>query len=427
VISRRWLRATSLGVWCLAFDVGSAYAQNAKRPAPNPARQTVLADSLSVYLITIGEGSAYWEKFGHNALWFLDRSKGINVAYNWGTFDFGAPDFLSRVLINDSKYWVDTVQTEILLDFYRRYDRTIEIQRLNFTPDQAHKAYDYSVWNARQENKFYRYDYFRDNCSTRVRDVIDRALGGALKTWTGSTQVDRSYRSESLRLVDDMKLVQFGIDIALGPPADRQLSIWEDLFVPSRLRDAIRTVRVQVNGSEAPLVSQDTVIYHSTAHEERESFPRLEIPYLVVGLIIGLEFMVVGWLKRRWAPASKVFLIEAAVWQGLVGLLGLVVLLGWLITQHVFWFRNENLFVANPLSIWLAVLMIASIWRPRLMRSASIIAVICAALGVLALFGKVTNVLSQDNAPLILLLLPPHLATAYSMWRASRPAAAVSA
>jgi hypothetical protein len=409
------------------LGVGSANAQNAKRPAPTIARQTVKSDSLSVYLITIGEGTAYWEKFGHNALWFLDRSKGINVAYNWGTFDFGAPDFLKRQLIGDTRYWVEGVPAELLLDFYRRYDRTIEIQRLNFTPEQAHKAYDYAQWNAREENKFYRYDYFRDNCSTRVRDVIDRALGGALKTWTGSTQVDRSYRSESLRLVDDMKLVQFGIDIALGEPADRHLSVWEDLFVPSRLRDAIRTVKIQVNGDEVPLVSQDRVVYRSIAHEERESFPELELGYLILGLVIALEFIVVGWLKERWAPASKVFLIEAAIWQALVGVLGLIVLLAWLITQHVFWFRNENLFVANPLSIWLAALMIASIWRPRLTRPAFIVALICAGLGVVALFGKVTNILPQDNAPLILLLLPPQLATAFSMWRASRSAAPVGA
>jgi len=377
-------------------------------------------DSLSVYLITIGEGSAYWEKFGHNALWFLDRSKGIDVAYNWGTFDFAAPDFLTRVLINDSKYWVEGVPAGLMIDFYRRFDRTIEVQRLNLTPAQVHKAYDYALWNAREENKYYRYDYFRDNCSTRVRDVIDLALGGALKTWTGSTQVDRSYRSESVRLVDDMKLVQFGIGIALGEPADRHLSIWEDMFVPSRLRDAIRTVRVQVNGNEAPLVSQDTVVYRSTAHQERESFPALEIPYLIVGIILAIEFLVVGWLKRRWAPASKVFLVEAAIWQVLVGVLGLVVLLGWLITQHVFWFRNENLLVANPLSLWLAVLLLASVWRPRFTRPAFILALLCAAMGVLALLIRVTDALPQENAPIVLMLLPPHLAIAYSMWRASR-------
>ena len=409
-----------LRLFALGFLLSATVLPAQRRQPAADARKP--ADSLSVYLITIGEGKEYWEKFGHNALWFLDRSRNIDVAYNWGTFDFGAPDFLARIIVNDTKYWVEGVPAGLLLDFYRRFDRTIEIQRLNFTPEQAHKAYDYALWNAREENKFYRYDYFRDKCSTRVRDVIDRALGGALKTWTGSTQVDRSYRSESVRLVDDMKLVQFGIDIALGEPADRRLSLWEDLFVPSRLRDAIRTVKVQANGNEAPLVSQDTVVYRSKAHEERESFPELEIPYLILGLIIAVEFLVVGWLKTRWAPAPRVFLVEAAVWQGLVGVFGLVVLLGWMITQHVFWFRNENLLVANPLSLWLAVLLIASIWRPRLTRAAFIVALICAALGVLALLGKVTNILPQDNAPLILMLLPPHLATAYGMWRASRSA-----
>ena len=422
---RIWLRAIPFCVLCLALCVMRVDAQNVKRITQNAPRTTVLPDTLRVYLITIGEGKYYWEKFGHNALWFVNPARGINVAYNWGTFDFNAPDFLKRIIVDDPKYWVEGVPGELLLDFYRRSDRTIELQRLNFTPEQAKAAYDYSTWNAREENKYYRYQYFRDNCSTRVRDVIDRALGGALKTWTGSTQVDRSYRGESLRLVDDMKLVQFGIDIALGEPSDRRLSVWEDMFVPSRIRDVVREVKVNVAGNEVPLVRGDTVLYQSTSHAERDTFPSLEPAYLIIGLLIALEFLAVGWLQR-WAPAETVFLIEAAVWQTIVGLLGVVLLLAWLITHHVFWYRNENLLVANPLSLFLGGLLIASIWRRRLLRPAFIVAAICAALSILALVGKITNILPQNNAEIILLLLPPHLAVAYRLWRRARQPAAVA-
>jgi hypothetical protein len=376
--------------------------------------------------VTLGEGEEYWEKFGHNALWFSDPTRGIDVAYNWGTFDFAAPGYLRRLLTGDTRYWVEGVPGPLFLDFYRQYDRTIIVQRLNLTPEQARKAYEYSLWNAREENKYYRYDYFRDNCSTRVRDVIDLAVGGALKTWTASTVVERTYRQETVRLVDDMKLVQLGVDLALGQPADKQLTLWEDMFAPSRMRDALRAVRVSVDGEQATLVAEERVLYESKHHEERQDFPDLKLAYLVIGLLLAMEFLVIGWAGERSGAAEKVYRIEVAVWAFLTGLLGVVLLLAWLITQHVFWYRNENLLLVSPLSLWLAVVLPLTIWRPRYLRPAAILGVVIAAFAVVALLVKPLPGFTQDNLALVLLLLPPHAAIAYGLRRrrkAASPAA----
>jgi len=365
----------------------------------------------------MGEGEQYYEKFGHNALWFNDQ-QAIDVAYNWGTFDFNEPGYLSRLLIGDTRYWVDGVPAPLLLDFYRRYDRTITIQRLNLTPAQALRAYQYSQWNARDENKYYQYDYFRDNCSTRVRDVIDRAVGGALKAATANTRVKRTYRTESLRLVDDMTLTQFGINAALGRPADRFLSVWEDMFVPSRMRDAIRDFKVSsASGALVPLVAEERVLYQSKSHQERPDFPTLWIPYLIVGLLIAAELFVIARVGERSSPAEKVFRIEATIWAFITGLLGVVLLLAWLITQHVFWYRNATLLLLNPLALFLAILLPMSMWRARWLRPAAICAVIIAMLGAIALMLKGVPGFAQNNIAMILLLLPPHFAIAYGLWR----------
>jgi hypothetical protein len=254
-----------------------------------------------------------------------------------------------------------------------------------------------------------------------VRDLIDLALGGALKRATQSKMVQRSYRSETLRLVDDMKLVQFGIDAALAQPADRELTAWENMFVPSRVRDEMRELRItDATGTLVPVVMEERVLLQSQAHDERLDAPRLWLPYLIAGLILAVEFFGVGLLGlKSGAAVEKAFRLEIGIWAFLTGLLGVVLLLGWAITEHAFWRRNENLLLLNPLSLFLMVLAPLSLWRPRWLRPAAICAVIIALIGALALIGKGLPWFAQDNLPMIALLLPPHFAIAYGLWRRS--------
>lgn len=402
----------------------------AQAPPPSAARNRdpVTVEGLQVWLITVGQGEYVWEKFGHNALWFVDTIAGVDVAYNWGIFDFAQPGFLRRFLTGDTRYWVEGYPAATLIDYYRRSDRDVLLQRLNLSPREAARAYEYAQWNAREENKFYRYDYFRDNCSTRVRDVVDLALGGALKRAAATDTVPRSYRSESLRLVDDMKLTQLGMDVALGQPADRRLSVWDDMFIPMRMRDALKEVRVtQAGGSVAPLVLEERSLYRSRAHRERQEKPRLGLPYLIVGLLLAAGLAITARMGERSPLADTFFRIETIVWAAVVGMLGTVLLLAWIGTQHVFWYRNENVLLISPLGLWLAVLTAMSMRRARWLRPAAICAVVIALLSALALILKGIPGFGQDNVPIVLLVLPAHLAVAHGLWRraiASIPPAA---
>ena len=365
--------------------------------------------------MTIGQGEAVWEKFGHNALWFVDTLAGIDVAYNWGIFDFEQPGFLRRFLTGDTRYWVEGYPGATLLEYYQRSDRDIVLQRLNLTPPQAAKAFEYAQWNAREENKFYRYDYFRDNCSTRVRDVIDLALGGWLKGSTSGSAAGasgRTYRSESLRLVDDLKLTQLGMDIALGQPADKRLTPWEEMFIPMRMRDALR--RVEVPGlvtSMAPLVAEERTIYRSRTHHERETVPRRWPIYLLIGVLLAAELVIVA------RVADKLFRVETLVWSLVVGVAGLAVLLAWTTTRHVFWYRNENLLLVSPLALWLAVLSALSLVKDRWIYPAAICAAVVAMLSAVALILKGIPGFTQDNLAVIFLFLPSNFALAYGLWR----------
>jgi hypothetical protein len=392
---------------------------------PVAISQQPAASSLQVWLITFGEGELYWEKFGHNALWFRDSTRRIDAAYNWGMFDFAKPGFLMEVIGGEMQYWVEAFPGTGLIEAYRQRDRTVVVQRLNLTPAQAEKAFMLSQTNALDANKFYPYQYFRDNCSTRVRDMIDAALGGALKSAMSSSRVPRTYRSETLRLVDDMKLTQFGIDVALGRPADRELTAWENAFVPSRLRDAIREVRVRPDsaGAPVPLVAEERTLHESSTHFERDTTPRLWPAYLAIGLLLAALLVGVDAMSTKSGRSGleRLLRFEAGAVSLIAGALGLVVALGWLITRHVFWYNNNNLMVLNPLSLFLAVLAPVSIWKPRYARPVAILAVIVLMGSAIALIAYAVPSLRQDNLPLILLFLPLHLAIAHAFWRRARP------
>src|SRR5688500_10567181 len=130
----------------------------AQTRAPEPA------SSLTVYLVTMGHGDAMWEKFGHNAIWFRDTTSGLDVAYNWGIFDFDDAEFIPRFLKGDMRYQMDGFDGTPMIAFYAEGDRSVWAQELELTPTQKQELLTFARWNARPENRYYRYDYCRDNC-----------------------------------------------------------------------------------------------------------------------------------------------------------------------------------------------------------------------------------------------------------------------
>ncbi len=373
-----------------------------------------------MYLVTIGEGSAVWEKFGHNSLWFQDTAAQVDEAYNWGTFDFRTPGFAWRFVTGETQYWVDMYPDgRRMIDFYIQYDRTVVVQRLNLTPEQARAALAFARNNALDANKYYRYDYFLDNCSTRIRDLIDLATGGALKAATASTTGRRSFRSESVRLTDDLGLAQFGITAALGRPADKPITLWEDAFVPMRLRDMIRDVRVTVDGRLQPIVAEEREFYTTKNQAEREDVPSFWLIPLVIGFFIAIDFIGVGLIGERHRAVDIAFRSEVAVWAFVSGLLGAAILFAWLFTKHTFWTANQNLLVVNPLSLWLAPLALMSLRNPRWLRPAAIVAVLVALCSALALVLHGIPGWGQNNAAVLALAVPPNLAMAFGLWRRS--------
>ena len=382
---------------------------------------------ITVTLVTFGLGQEVFERFGHNALWFHDATTLQDSAYHWGLFSFDEPGFLLRFLTGDTNYWMGAVDARLLVESERSRGRPVTLQRLNLTPAQALQLRDVVRWNARDEHKFYRYDYFGDNCSTRLRDALDGVLQGAIRRATDTVLTSTSYRRESLRLTDGVAPVQAGIDVALGRPADVPLTQWQSFFIPMRLRDAVRNIRVLDSaGKSVPLVAQEQVVplpANAAPVPELLVAPRLVPRYLTLGLLMSalVGVLRVMMLSRRSAAWGLALL--GSVWSLFCGVLGVILLLAWTATKHVFWAWNENLLLLTPLSLALVVLLPAAILSRRRERAARMIGAVIAAIGLVALLLALLPG-GQENLAIVAMLLPVHLAIA---WALALPRAATSA
>ncbi len=365
-------------------------------------------DSTRIGVVTIEPGQTYWERFGHNAI-LIDLGDGSEpLLYNFGMFDFDQPGFMGKFIAGQMRYRLTVEPYRRSLADYQALGRGATLQWLALDPDQRRELIAILQWNALPENVYYRYDYFLDNCSTRVRDALDHALGGRLQRQLIGRSRGLSYRFEAMRLGAEPLWMGLGMSLGLGPFAERPLSRWDEAFVPMRLREALREVTT-ADGS--PLVLSEQSLLPHRLHETAVAAPRWWPRFLILGVALAV---LIGRLHARpralaWALGSF-WLLTGLIGLGLAGL--------WLASDHRAAWGNENLLLFDPLA--LALLPIASNlarrraigpWQQRLL-------LVILLLAGAAAFLKFLPFRFQDNIDWIVLMLPIHFAA----WSATRKA-----
>lgn len=385
------------------------FAGGAGAGSPGHAQTAASGEHLVISLVTMGPGANIWDRFGHTAIWVADTVAGTSLAYNYGLFDFAQDDFLLRLLRGRMWYWMAPFPAEAYIGSYIRADRSVWVQELDLDAEQRAALRDFLEWNALDENRFYGYDYYRDNCSTRVRDALDRVLGGAIREATAGTATGTTYRSHTRRLLAPAPLAYTGTHLALGSPTDAPLSVWETMFVPMEMQRALRDVRiVGPAGRPRPLVRSERQLHASATFGERAEPPRRWPGYLALGVLVGGAFAAGARTTRR--TGRRGYAALAAVWCLVVGTLGLVMTGLWALTEHAATYRNENLLQANLLILPLALLVprvaAGSRWA---VRPAELLAAVVAALALVGFLLQLLPGFDQVNGEIIALLLPAHL------------------
>lgn len=397
----RWL-ATLL----LASAPWVAGAQDATAEPPAPR----------ISLLTFAPGEVYWQRFGHNALMVEPNDGSPTAVYNYGIFDFFQKNFFLNFARGQMQYRLAAIPVPNTLAEYAAEGRWVYQQQLALKPAQARALANFLADNARPENAEYRYDYFRSNCSTKVRDALDQALGGALKSQWQTRFTPHSFRSEATRLMSPVGPLMLGMDYILGPAADEPISLWEQAYVPEVLMQAVRDLRIQGQ----PLVAREGYWLPPGAGPKT---PSEAFEFTWQALALGLELALALVLLTRWRAADiarGAYLMLSLLPALVSGLGGLVLLAAWALTDHWAMWGNHNLLLFNPLSLLLLptlALSFRSRWRPA--RWTRMLSMLIALLALIALAMQVLPD-AQQQLPWIVFWLPAHLALAWSMRKIGR-------
>jgi hypothetical protein len=337
------------------------------------------------------------------------------IAYNYGMFSFQQEHFVLRFLQGRMMYWMHGFPADAHLREHRAQDRTIWIQELALTPSQRDSLARFLAWNDRDENRYYRYDYYLDNCATRIRDALDLVLGGRIQAQTDTPSSDApTYRFHTRRSFAGAPLVYAGTLLALGQPGDRRTTAWEEMWLPEAMQRHLRSVTVtSADGMPRPLVRSERVLFEG-AYRVPDQPPRgWTAGALAVALLLSLVAIAA---VRRWDRSGTARLLAfgiAWLWAGLAGVLGSVALALWTLTDHWATAWNENLLQFSPAALLLAVMLpFAFLGGQRWHRAVRIVALAIATGSVHGALLQVLLWVSQVNGPIVAAGLPLNLALA---------------
>lgn len=331
------LRCFVVAAIVLGAGATPAAAQPGNYPPPM-LRERVTEPT--VVLVTMGVGALIWERHGHIALCITGHpNRRVNTCYNYGIGDFAKPAGMAWGFFRGTKsFWVGKQSWPEVYATYADRDRTIWAQRLPLTPEQVQKVVDKLEHDVLEDNKHYAYDHFWDNCTTRVRDVIDNATDGALSKMKGKTD-GRTYRDLAREGFYGMRVPLLITDIAMGRVTDRQPTYWERMFLPDYLRDAVKDLW----GVEPH------VVYARKGPPPLKDGPSGRVIFAIIGLLLTSPV----WLTRLFGRFERAGLAMAVIPYSLLGaILWFLAIISPL--PYVEW--NESCLVFLPLDVALLVL-----------------------------------------------------------------------
>jgi hypothetical protein len=332
-----------LALFAVLTTSSAAYAQRGGDHALRTVAQHAGQQLPVVELVTMGVGSLIWERHGHIALCIVYDDPMDDACYNYGVADFTHPlDMATGFFRGTHSFWVEKMDPEGMLSIYVRTDRTIWVQPLPFDAAQKQAVIDKLSSDILEANRYYAYDHFWDNCTTRVRDILDHATGGALSSMAeiGDGRTYRDLARAGFYGINDSRAALLITDLAMGRVTDRTPSYFERMFLPDYLREAV----------EKKWNVHPVAIYKRAGPPPLSDGPSGRV--LLALVIIALT--APAWLTRLWGRLERTGLALALVPQVILGLAfwGLAIISP---LPYVRW--NESCLVFIPLDlamVWLA-------------------------------------------------------------------------
>ena len=384
-------------------------------------------DELSISVVTFGRGDAVHQYFGHNA--FVVQAPILESAtvFNYGMFTFG-PGMLQQFLKGRLRFWLGTTELQRTAAHYARANRDVRLLELNLPPSARAAIFERLQHDVRPENREYLYDHYFDNCSTRVRDVLDAALHGQLRrAW--SVAAPFTLRDETRRYTRHDRLTEWSMMFGLSSSVDRPQSRWADAFLPLELEAMLETVTyVNEAGEQVPLVAGKRTIFAARRPPVPAQLAR-DWPTLLA-FALGFAACCIGLgrvarMQREQRSASRGVLVLLAAVYGIVGgLFGSLLFYLATFSDHLVTHGNLNLLLLNPITLLAG--LVALIALARVAWAERALSGLWTALGASTLLLLLLQALplgqGQDVTLTAALLAPLNLGFALATFQLSRAA-----
>ncbi len=299
--------------------------------------QTIqLSPQAEISILTISQGKELYDTFGHSAIRVVDRPNNIDIVYNYGTFDFNTPNFYTKFARGKLLYDLGRAQFYRFLKYYMNQNREVVEQVLELTPTQKQQYFEFLENNAKPENSKYLYDFFFDNCATKLRDVTTEVLGDSVHYNDEAIQDTFTFRDLIYQKLDNHPWGKFGIDIALGAVIDKKATPKQYTFLPEYVYKGFKNATVIQHGKEIPLVKETKVLYRKKEEKAAKSFFTPVFFFSILALLI--LFVTYRDYKKKKRTAVVDFVLLFAT-----GLAGVIVLLLWFATDHTATAKNYNI------------------------------------------------------------------------------------
>lgn len=219
----------------------------------------------SVYLVTCGQGKEIYSIYGHSALRVVIPEKNFDMAYNWGVFDFETPNFAYKFAKGRLEYMLYPEPFGRFLMTYNYEMRWVQIQKINLSPSETRVLIGMINENLKPENLKYRYDFLYDNCSTRIRDLLEKSIGKNLIYSPPESKKKSSFRFLVGTYQDDYPWLDFGIDMLLGTPCDKRATDRDKMFLPLELQSAFTQAYLTRGNKTIPMLrNAETILDYGT-------------------------------------------------------------------------------------------------------------------------------------------------------------------
>ena len=301
-------------------------------------------DSIEVSLLTCQPHDEVYSLYGHTALRWHDLRSGMDIAFNWGVFNFKAPHFVARFVFGLTDYELGAYPYNLFQEEYKHFGSMVTEQVLNLNGEEIMRLKGLLQQNLRSENRVYRYNYFYNNCTTKTRDIIEQCVNGEVK-YAERENFTPSYRDMVHEMTRNKRWAQWGNDLLLGIKADQPTTLREQEFLPHNLMYDFDRAQIYENGVYRPLVKERRIAVPAGVQIIKKEFPITPIQYFCIMLVIGILFFI---MERKQPGIHTYWDALLMVLSGIIG----VVLFLMLFSQHPTVSLNLQFILFNPIH-WL--------------------------------------------------------------------------